>query len=234
MSKYRRELHDQDIVDDMKINSKDFFELVYLRHRYFRKSENPRPGRLEKYEKTIQSIASNMYYKNSGTFKAVGFEREDLENIARVHTVSFFYLSGLEENPDKYEAFRKRHKKKYGNTSEPDENDVFRKETYDLVKFLYQRMQETVNFSNGKIKNIRGTSDLRGYFIGNGKFKPSDFDLIKFYKNYGFEKISEKEYKKLEKQYQEEEDEMLRLIVFFMETRKIMLSKKKFLLKTLI
>lgn len=196
-NKYERDLHDSDIVDNMKINSKDFFELVYLRHCYFRKSKNPSPKRLKQFEQTICNISNKFYFKNIKVFEQLGFGLDDIKNISRVHTVSFLSISGFKENPEKISLFIKEHKKKYGQHSEPTKLDFFKKECYNLSRFLRQRLTEVVRFSKLKCKNIRGTADQKAFFKGKTGKDPSDIDLIQNPHAYGFEKIKKIEYEEI-------------------------------------
>jgi hypothetical protein len=199
MTKLLRKLDDPEI-DDIKISSKEHFELVYMRHMYFRKSTNPEPGRLEKFEEMLQNIANKIYMRNIQVFKTVGFEMEDLHQIARVHTVSFISMGGLYENPEKMEKFRQRHKKLKGEDSEPTEYEIFKKECYDLARFLNQRIQETAKFCKIKNTNIRGTKNQKKFYIGDPTKNPSDIQLFENAKYYGFKKITEKRYKELVKE----------------------------------
>lgn len=197
-NKLIRELDDPKL-DEIKISSSDHFELVYLRHRYFRKSVNPAPERLAQFEEMICKISDKIYLRNIEIFKTVGFEMDDLRNIARVHTVSFISMGGLAENPELMEKFRMQHKKKYGMDSEPDKMDIFRKEAYNLAKFLNQRVQETARFSKNKNQNIRGTKNHKRFFIGDGKNNPDDLDLFREPETFGYKKITEAKYKELVK-----------------------------------
>ena len=198
--KYLRDLPDSDVVDNMRIDSQNYFELVYMRHRYFRKSTNPTPERLAQFEEMLCNISDRFFIRNYQLFNEVGFEMEDLRNIARVHTVSFISISGLAENPDLMEKFILKHKKQYGQDSEPDKMDVFKQECYNLNRFLNQRMEEVVRFSKGKNKNIRGTINKQLFFIGNAKNDPSDVDLAKYPEVYGYKRISKKRYKEILKE----------------------------------
>lgn len=191
-----RELDDPSI-DEIKISSSDHFELVYLRHRYFRKSTNPSPERLAQFEEMICKISDKIYLRNIEIFKTVGFEMDDLRNIARVHTVSFISMGGLAENPDLMKKFVLQHKKQYGMNSDPDEMDIFRKEAYNLARFLDQRIQEVAKFSKNKNQNIRGTKNHKRFFIGDGRNNPDDLDLFRNPELYGYEKITESKYKDL-------------------------------------
>ena len=197
---YLRDLPDSDVVDSKKIDCQDYFELVYLRHRYFRNSTNPNPERLAEFEEMICNISYRFFSRNYEVFNEVGFEIEDIKNIARIHTVSFISMGGLAENPDKMEQFRIRHKKKYGQNSEPGKMDIFRKECYDLSRFLNQRLQDFARNCKSKNKNIRGTSNEQIYFVGNAKRDPSDIDLAKYPDVYGYKRISKKRYKELQKE----------------------------------
>lgn len=183
-------------LDNIKINSSDHFELVTMRHKYFRASTNPTPERLAKFEEMLCKISNKIYLRNMLIFKTVGFEFEDLRNLARVHTVSFISMSGLAENPKLMAKFREQHKKKYGQDSEPGVKDVFKREAYNLARFLNQRLQETALFSKRKNKNIRGTRPVRKFYIGSSSRNPTDFDLYIDPKTFGFKKITEAEFKR--------------------------------------
>lgn len=198
--KYLRDLPDSDVIDNMKIDCQDYFELVYMRHRYFRNSTNPEPERLARFEEMLCNISDKFFISNYQVFNEVGFEMEDLRNIARVHTVSFISMGGLAENPDKMEQFLKRHKKKYGQDSEPDDMDIFKYECYNLARFLNQRMQEVARNSKSKNKNIRGTINQEVFFIGSPKRDPSDIDLATYPEVYGYERISKRRFKELVKE----------------------------------
>ena len=199
MGEFKRKLDDPEI-DKSKISSRDHFELVYIRHKYFRRSENPAPGRLEQFEEMIVNISNKIYLRNIMIFKTVGMEMEDLANIARVHTVSFISMGGLYENPDKMEKFRKDHKKKYGQDSEPGKRDIFRKECYNLARFLNQRVQEVARFSKVKNANIRGTKNYKKFFVGDPSRSPTDTDLYSYPDSYGYKKITEKRFKEMVKE----------------------------------
>tara|TARA_R100000951_G_scaffold115132_2_gene122226 strand:+ start:11706 stop:12536 length:831 start_codon:yes stop_codon:yes gene_type:complete len=198
VNKLIRKLNDPEI-DKKKINSSDHFELVYLRHRYFRASVNPEPEELAKFEEMICNISDKIYLRNIALFKTLGFEMEDLRNIGRVHTVSFLSMSGLARNPDKMEEFIIRHKKLKGEASEPDEMDLFRKDAYNLARFLNQRLQEVAKFSKNKNTNVRGSKSEKCFYLGDSQRNPEDLELYYSPEVYGYAKISEVEFKKIQK-----------------------------------
>ena len=199
MSEYLRKLDDPEL-ENKRLRIQDHFELIYMRHGYFRRSTNPEPQRLAQFEEMICKISDKYYLKSIELYKEIGFEMDDLRNIGRINTVSFISMSGLKENPDKMEKFIERHKKQNGEDSEPNEGDIFRKECYDLARFLNQRLGELPTFCKRKISNIRGTGNVRAFFIGNSKKKPSDLNLYYSPEAYGYEQITELRYKELVKE----------------------------------
>lgn len=195
MTELLRKLDDP-TIDEQKLKSSDFFELVYLRHRYFRKSTNPDPKRLASFEEMICNISDKIYLRNIEIFKTVGFEMDDMRNIGRVHTVSFFSMSGLKENPEKMEKFIARHKKVKGEKSMPTERDIFLKECYDLSRFLNQRLQEVAKFAKTKNASIRGTRSFKRFYVGDPSKSPEDLDLFHDPAVYGYKKITQAQFKK--------------------------------------
>jgi len=199
MGELLRKLDDPEI-DKKRINSSDHFELVYLRHRYFRASTNPSPQRLAQFEELICNISNKVYIRNIALFKTIGFEMEDLRNIGRVHAVSFISMSGLRENPDLMAEFRVLHKKKKGQNSEPKEKDILLKEYYNMSRFLNQRLQEVAKFSGNKNTNVRGSKSEKCFYLGNPKKNPDDLELYHSPDTYGYKKITEVEFKRLTKE----------------------------------
>lgn len=200
MSELIRKLDDLELDKSLKLNIKDNFELVYIRHRYFRKSTNPEPQRLAQFEEMIRNISNKIYARNINIFKTVGLEMDDLINIGRVHTVSFISMCGLKENSHLMKEFIIQHKKLKGKNSTPTERDIFLKECYNLGKFLNQRLQEVATFSDRKNSNIRGTKSEKVFFVGDSSQNPSDEELLLDCKKHGYKKIAKSDFKKMAKE----------------------------------
>lgn len=200
MSDFLRKLDDPLLDKKKKLNSNDYFELVYLRHRYFRKSADPSPERLQEFEEMICNIADKIYYRNIMIFKIVGFEHDDLRNIGRVNTISFISMGGLKENPSLMEKFISDHKDRFGKDSDPSKKDIFLRECYNLSKYLNQRLQEIAKFCEVKSANIIGDKTRKNFFIGEPGKTPSDEDLLLSPEFFGYKKITEVEYKKMVKE----------------------------------
>lgn len=201
-NKYERKVIHEGLEESDRITYEYFFELIYMRHHYFKKSKNPEPERLMEFEEMICNMSSKFFFKYQNFFNQMGFEFEDIKNISRVHAVSFISLSGLKENPEKMKDFIKMHKKKYGKNSMPNSKDIFKKECYNLSCFLKQRYQELIRFSKSKIKNIRGTVDVKKFFIGDPKKNPTDLELIEDCERHGYKKITKERYEKILKETQ--------------------------------
>lgn len=197
MTDFLRKLDDPEVDCKKKINSNDYFELVYMRHRYFRKSTNPQPERLREFEEMICNISDKIYYRNIGIFKIVGFDSDDLKNIGRINTVSFISMGGLNENPHLMEKFIADHKYKYGDKSDPSKRDIFLRECYNLAKYLNQRLQEIAKFCEIKSANIIGDKAKRIYLIGGQEKNPSDDSLLMSPEAFGFKKIKIKKFKQM-------------------------------------
>jgi hypothetical protein len=190
MTHYLRQLQDEKLNNSTRVQGDDIFELVYLRHRYFRQSNNPSNERLLSFKEMSDNMAGKNYFTNVATYNITGFELEDIRSIAQIHVVSFIGMSGLKENKDKMEKFISIHKQRNGQDSIPTEKDIFTYECHALSSFLKQRLNELVRFCKNKNAKIRGTRNLRMFFVGPGDLDPTDEELVAKHKKIGFEKIS--------------------------------------------
>lgn len=197
MKGFLRNLEDEELNNKCKIKSLDNFELVYIRHKYFRKSSNPSEERLNQFEEMICNISDKIYYKKIKIFKTTGLEIEDLRSVGRINTVSFISMSGLKENPSLMKRFIKDHKNKFGKDSMPTDRDIFLRECYNLSRYLNQRLYEVVRFCEIKNKNIIGTRAKTHYFVGPSTVSVKDDLLLRDHKSYGFKKITKKTFNEL-------------------------------------
>jgi hypothetical protein len=181
------------------LSAKDSFELIYLRHDYFRKVKNPAPGRLEEFEEIVKNMSKLFFAKNQTSVKMIGMELEDIQNIFRVFVVSFIGMSGLYENPDRMEAFNRSHKAKNGEGSILSKDDIFKKERYDLARFLRQRMSDfLVKITESKKSTgITGYVHKKIYLMSSEKKQNFSNDILFMsYKKLGYKKINKKTYLK--------------------------------------
>lgn len=76
-----------------RINFRDDYENVYLRHALFRRTPNPADfmATVEKMLPYIKSAARKAFAKFKSVLSPMGFAESDLINIGRVHTIAFLH-----------------------------------------------------------------------------------------------------------------------------------------------
>jgi hypothetical protein len=104
--------------------------------------------------KTLKSMAQHTLFVHSGLFNMIGFDRDDMINIGRIHLVSFLGLFSMEMMPDKYREFVE--KFMLTKVDPPDEFDVLNKNKANFTLFFKQRMEEVVRVCRQKVRNIKG------------------------------------------------------------------------------
>lgn len=182
-----------------KIHSKNEFELCYLRHQYFRRAKNnPSQDEMAPFTYIAAHMAKNTYYTYKNLFKMIGFEVEDVVNIAHVHLVSFLGLFSLEKLPQKYDDFALSHKIEKGRG--PNEEDVLQKNKANCTIFIKQRMEDVVRVCRQKARNIKGLP-TEEYFFYCGKVRPPIVikDLVGHHEKYGYRKLDTAVYKSIRK-----------------------------------
>jgi hypothetical protein len=172
-----------------RIHSKDEFELCYLRHKYFRKTlYNPTTKDMAPYDKIVENLSRNTFFTYKSLFSYIGFGLEDVENIGRIHLVSFLGLFSLESDPGKYADFITTYKK--ASHSGPDLIDLLNKNRANFTLFLKQRMEDLVRVCRQKARNIKGTQTEQAHFFCGKNTPPQDVKkLLDNYDQYGYRKI---------------------------------------------
>lgn len=182
-----------------KIHSKNEFELCYLRHKYFRRVKyNPTQEDMKPFMGIVTHLAKNTFFRYQNLFHLVGFEVEDLINIANVHLVSFLGLFSLQKMPDKYKEFIKVFK----NIQEkaPETEDILDKNQANFTLFLKQRMEDVVRVCRQKARNIKGLPYEECYHYYGPNEPPKNLrDLIKNYEKLGFRKLDSAVFKTIKK-----------------------------------
>lgn len=182
-----------------KIHSKNEFELCYLRHKYFRKVKyNPTVENMKPFTHIAAHLAKNTFFRYQMLFSIVGFELEDVINIANVHMVSFLGLFSLEKMPEKYKEFVKLFK--YIQGENPKDSDILDKNRANFTLFLKQRMEDVVRVCRQKARNISGMpyEECR-YYCGPKKPPKRLSDLLKNHEKFGFKKIDSAVFKTIKK-----------------------------------
>jgi len=176
-----------------KFTAEDDYELVYLRHRYIRRSPNPANARLEMFYPACKAIVKKISNRFEYVFKINGQGPEDLYNTSLVHIISYLGEFGLREHPEKLDAFVASFTKKEGR--EPTSTEVDEKDIRSFQSFLYQRLEEWGKVAATKNKNIRGTYSFTGYIMKEGKADEIDLTVLKTdFERFGYKMIKKKEY----------------------------------------
>jgi hypothetical protein len=187
-------------AEKRKIHSKNEFELCYLRHQYFRRvTENPTKEDLKPFSYIATHMAKNTFYTYRNLFGMIGFELEDVINIAHVHLVSFLGLYSLEKMPQKYCEFVAKHK--IDKNCTPNQSDVLQKNRANCTIFLKQRMEDVVRVCRQKARNIKGLPTEEYFFYYGPKRPPTILrDLVGNHEKYGYRKLDTAVYKSIRKQ----------------------------------
>lgn len=193
-----RRVHRPKASED-RIQSKNEFELCYLRHQYFRRVKyNPTESDMKPFAHIARYWSRKTFFIYSKLFYLVGLECEDIINIANVHMVSFIGLFSLENRPEKFEEFSKTFERIHG--IKPIHKDILEKNQAIFTLFLKQRMSDVVRVCRQKARNIKGIPFEECYFYCGVKEPPKNRrDLIKNYEKLGFKKLDVAIYKSVKK-----------------------------------
>jgi len=193
-------------ADQKRINSKEQFELCYLRHKYIRKvNYNPSEYEMRPYQWILEHTSKNTFYMYNMLFQVVGLYLEDIINISRVHLVSFLGLFALEKMPKKMKAFKLLILQKYNRSATKE--DILQKNKADFTLFLKQRMEDLVRICRQKARNIKGLP-IEEYAVFTGTKRPPKVikDLIDNYEIFGYKKIDTSIFKSIRKKLNKKQE----------------------------
>lgn len=195
----------QSAITSKKIHSKNEFELCYLRHRYLKKvKENPTNDDMRPYKGIASHMAKNTFYTYRNLLSMVGFELDDVINIANVHLVSFLGLFSLDKMPEKYREFVDAHYIKF--SKDPQEGDITNKNRANCTIFLKQRMEDLIRVCRQKARNIKGLPSEEFFFYYGPKRPPRILrNLIDNHEKFGFRKLDTAVYKSIKKKIKTED-----------------------------
>lgn len=174
-----------------RMNFKDNFEMLYLRHEYFKKAKRLDPAMVDRYAGIVHTTAKIMFGKLTN-FEKVGFAEEDVIAITNVYMLSYMALYSIQTNPKEMENVLKKRKIE----SLPD-SEILRIDRNRLINFLRQRLHHCGTLCARKARNITVGADRRGVFAETATtFKTASKEMIlENYKKYGYRKITLMEYK---------------------------------------
>lgn len=186
-------------ASEFKINTKDDFELCFLRHQYFRRAKfNPSQEEMQPYMGIVENHTNSTFYTYYNLFKAVGMYQEDILNIGRVHLVSFLGLYTLERMDEKKKVFSENFLRY--NYKEATQVDFDQKNKANFTMFFKQRMEDLVRVCRQKCRNVKGkSSDEYQVFSGPGKPLKEPRKLLSDYEKLGYKKVDFSVFKSIRK-----------------------------------
>jgi hypothetical protein len=135
-------------------------------------------------------------YKN--LFVLVGFDIDDLINIAKIHLVSFLGLYKLDKVPHKLVDFLEVHWKKH--IRDATESDIDNKDRANMTMFMKQRMEDVVRVCRQKARNIKGMPVEEYYVFVGPKRQPKELRLLlENHEKYHFKKLDIASYKTIKR-----------------------------------
>ena len=178
-----------------RINTKDNFELRYLRWDYFVKTSNPKDEKIfDKNKATIDNYSRKFMNKHEELISLNSLDIDDLKNIIRCYIVSFDGLWSFTAKPDKLEEFKQKCLKECGYL--PTQEMIDKKNNSNMMSFIDQKLQDMMNVFRIKNRNQVG-------FYSNDFYKircdadPAKMNLSSYDENpikCGWIKITPKEY----------------------------------------
>lgn len=148
------------VLSATRVNYKDNFELVYLRHRSLRRARKPSEQELKRYSSHVRSISRRAFNKYKYAFSVLGVDENDVYNVGMCYLIIFI---------DKWEV-------------KGDD----KKSRKVLWQFLNQRFGEWAMIASKKNYNIRGNSDTSqltphdfdDIFSGRGRRIPNPLEAV--------------------------------------------------------
>jgi|GEM_PF-4338074 len=177
-----------------RIDYNDNLELVTMRWKYLLRSPNPEEALMKQSKPIIEKVSKENWNKFNHVYYTVGYDLDDILNIARCHTVSFYGIFSVRTEEKHKEKFVQWYKNKNGENTYPTEKDFLYKDMYNLQKFLIQRMEEVAKVCFQKNRNIRGTKEIFKIFKATNPLQVDDIALIEDPKKYNYIEITKKEY----------------------------------------
>lgn len=189
-----------------RVNSKDNWELCYLRHQYLKKvKKQPTREEMDPYYKIVENFTRNTFYVYKSLFLMVGMDLEDILNVGQVQLISYLGLFALERNPKKLADFRRNFRSH--NSIICSKNDVLDKNKANFTCFLKQRMEDLVRVCKQKAKNIKGVVAEDFVVFRGTKNPPKDIeDLLDNYEKHGYSPLTTTAFKTIKKRMNKKQE----------------------------
>ena len=189
-----------------RINSKQEFELCYLRHRYLKKvKKQPTREEMEPYHKIVENFTRNTFYVYKNLFLMVGLDLEDVLNNGQVQLISFLGLFALERNPKKLADFKRAFRGR--NSIICTKEDVLNKNQANFTCFLKQRLEDMVRVCRQKARNIKGIVAEEFVVFRGTKRPPKDIeDLLDNHEKYDYHPLTTTAFKTIKRRMNKKQE----------------------------
>jgi len=168
----------------------DNFERLVLKECYTEKYTQQDIKSANKHKKHSDQTAYIMYHKLKYKFDRVGYDLDDIKSIMFYHTIHYFGLYSIANNPKERAKYEKRKVKQ----------SIFITERNKLISFLRQRMVILGEYCDRKSRNIIAGKDFRVFFAYTKDSQPaSHAEIIERHKELGYRKIIATELKEIRK-----------------------------------
>lgn len=136
-----------------------------MRLNYLRRARPVTKEELEQYDSVVQVVFRQNYYRYKNFFDVIGYEKEDVMNLLKIHAISFIGHISILNDANKIDEFSQRFVRI--NNRQPTSEEMLKKAQSDCYHFLKQRIYECANISSNFSKNQK---------IGGRNFSQEEFD----------------------------------------------------------
>ena len=172
-----------------RYNFKDDFEMLYLRHDYIEKAGHLDGSLVKKYAGIVYTTAKIMFNRLTN-FEKVGFTVEDLIATTNIYMLIYMTLYSIKTNQKELEAVLDKR-----NVTSLPESEIERIDRNRLISFLRQKIHHCGTLCARKARNITVGRDRRGIFAYTANSVPtSEETILNDYEQYGYRKVTQKEY----------------------------------------
>ena len=174
------------------------FEMVYLRHEYLEKCESLDGRFVTEYAPVVNRTCQIMYDKLWPTYNKAGFHKEDIIAICNMYLLGYMGVYSMRFNKRERDKFVRKYRTT--NKRPPTDKEIYNADRNNLINFLRQRLQHLSTVCARKARNILGTREKTYIFAHTDHSKPvSNEDLIERHKEFGYRKVTQKEFKESKK-----------------------------------
>ena len=174
-----------------RMNYKDDFEMIYLRHEYLEKTAL-NGDFVAEMAGIVNTTAKIMFDKLRPNFEKVSFNIDDVVSVTNVYMLGYMALYSIRTVPQQMEDFLKKNPHKVGET----DLEFRRIDRNRLISFLRQKLVHCGLICARKARNITVGIDKRGIYAETDEsVRASDEMLLEDYQKYGYRKVTNKEYR---------------------------------------